>query len=166
MTMVLLIGMCCMIPNLLRGSGSRTPRGVTRSDTWRVTSEIQETYDQIVREVDDWQEKALLSRPKSRFSFLSRNKAPSFIVDEAKSPRLYRVKDQEMGSLSFELVEIVDGGTFVTVTNSSKSRDLIQDLKAKMSIIVPSASSNTCPSCGKEMMPDFKSCPYCGKQLP
>jgi len=159
LTMVLLIGMCCMIPNLLR-SPSRAPRDVTRSDTWHVTSEIQEAYDRIVNEVDDWQEKALMNPPKSRFSFLSRNKGPNFIEDEVRPPRLYRLKDQQMGSLSFELAEIVDGGTSITATYNSKLASLMQDLKAKML-----ARSNICPSCGKEMMPDFKSCPYCGKQL-
>ena len=163
LSLILLLGMCCLAPSLLR-SQSRAPRDVTRSDTWSVTSEIQETYDQIVKEVDDWQEKALLTPPKGRFSFLSRNKRPNFIVDEANPPRLYRLKDKQMGSPSFELAEIVDGGTFVTATYNSKLASLVQDLKAKM-LIVPSTRSNTCPSCGKEMMPDFKSCPYCGKKL-
>jgi hypothetical protein len=103
--------------------------------------------------------------PKGRFSFLSRNKGPNFIVDEAKSPRLYRLKDPQMGSISFEFAEIMDGGTYVTATYSSKTQDLIQDLKAKMLIVTPSTASNMCPSCGKEIRPDFQSCPYCGTKL-
>ena len=159
LSLILLLGMCCLAPSLLR-TPSRAPRDITRSDTWSVTSEIQETYDQIVKEVDDWQAKGLLNPPKSRFSFLSRNKGSNFIEDEVRPPRLYRLTDQQMGGLSFELAEIVDGGTFVTATYNSKLASLMQDLKAKML-----ASSNACPSCGKEMMPGFKSCPYCSNKL-
>lgn len=119
----------------------------------------------IVREVDDWRNRATSRRSKGIFSFLSGKKREIFRVEKANAPRLYRVKDEEIGEISFELTEVEDGGTAVKSTYDYKARALIQDLKAKTPVRVPSSAPKTCPSCSREMLPDFRNCPYCGTKL-
>lgn len=88
-----------------------------------------------------------------------------FVVDKAEPPRLYRVKDGDLGGISFEFADIQDGGTSVRSSYNYMAKALIQDLKAKMPIKVLTASLKICPSCGKEMMSGFNLCPYCGTKL-
>lgn len=105
-----------------------------------------------------------MRRSKGIFSFLKRNPI-IFTIDQVIPPRLYRVKDEELGEISFELSEVEDGGTSVKSIYDYKARALVQGLKAKMPVRVPSSAPKTCPSCGREMQSDFKSCPYCGSKL-
>jgi hypothetical protein len=98
-------------------------------------------------------------------SRLSRKKPRPFVVDQASPPRLYRLRDDEIGELSFELSEVDEGGTSVKASYGSRGRALIQNLRAKMPVRVPSYALRKCPTCGKEMMPDFETCPFCGTKL-
>jgi len=157
--MLLPLLLCCMLPTLFRGQ-QQAPRETSESDSWYVTYGLQETYDTVVKEVDAWRERAE-NRKKGIFSFLSKRPI-YFDVDQANPPRLYRVKDSQAGSVSFELTEVEGGGTSIKSTFDSRARALIQDLKAKMPVTIPSSGPKVCPTCGKELMPDFKVCPFCG----
>ncbi|RLI35124.1 hypothetical protein DRO66_07755 [Candidatus Bathyarchaeota archaeon] len=137
----------------------------TESDSWYVTYGIQEAYDAIVNETDDWRERASVKSSKSRLSFLTRRTPQNFILDQAISPRLYRLKDDQLGTVSFELIEIEDGGTSIKATYQGKARSLIQNFKAKMPIKILGSNVRVCPSCGKDMQSDFKTCPYCSATL-
>ena len=152
---------------LFRGSGQgdSTSQTASESDTWYVSTPIQEAYDAIIEETDDWRERATARRSKSRFAFLSRRTPQTFIVDQAVSPRLYRLKDDRAGEMSFELTEVEEGGTTVKATYEGRARSLVQNFKAKMPVKIIGANVRTCPSCGKEMRPEFKTCPYCGAKL-
>ena len=149
---------------LFRGQGGSSQQ-TTESDSWYVTYEIQEAYDAIVNETDDWRDRAAVKSSKSRLSFLTRRTLQNFIVDQAVSPRLYRLKDGQVGTVSFELIEVEDGGTVITATYQGKARSLIQNFKAKMPVKILGSNVRVCPSCGKDMEPDFKNCPYCGATL-
>ena len=167
LSMILPLALCCMLPSLFRGQSSG-PQQTSESDSWYVNIGIQETYDAIVKESDEWEKMAESKKSKSRLpSFLSRKKSAFFVVDQAVPPRLYRIKDVEHGDLSFELTEVEEGGTTVKSTYDSRARVLIQNFKAKLPITIPGASAapKTCPSCGKQMMPEFTTCPYCGAKL-
>jgi len=149
---------------LFGGQGGSSQQ-TTESDSWYVTSGIQETYDAIVNETDDWRDRAAVKSSKSRLSFLTRRTPQNFIVDQAVSPRLYRLKDDQAGTVSFELIEVEDGGTAIKATYQGKARSLIQNFKAKMPVKILGSNTKVCPSCGKDMEPDFKTCPYCGATL-
>lgn len=163
-TLLLTIVLCCLLSSLLRRP-SQSQRINSEYDSWYVTSGIQESYQAIVKEVSDWRNKAASKRSKGMFSFLSRGKTSIFAVDQSRPPRLYRVRDEELGEISFELAEVEDGGTSIKSTYYYKAGALIQDLKAKMPVKVRGSSPRTCPQCGGEMLPDFKVCPYCGTKL-
>ena len=113
--------------------GGSSQQNTIESDSWYVTSKIQESYDAIVNETDDWRKKEL-SKPKSRLSFLTRRTPQNFIVDQAVSPRLYRLKHDQYGNLSFELIEVEDGGTTIKATYQGNARSLVQNFKAKMPV--------------------------------
>jgi len=149
---------------LFRGQGGSSQQ-TTESDSWYVTYEIQEAYDAIVNETDDWRDRAAVKSSKSRLSFLTRRTPQNFIVDQAVSPRLYRLKDDQVGTVSFELIEVEDGGTVIKATYQGKAKSLIQNFKAKMPVKILGSNVLVCPSCGKDMEPDFKTCPYCGATL-
>ena len=149
---------------LFRGQGGSSQQ-TTESDSWYVTYEIQEAYDAIVNETEDWRDRAAVKSSKSRLSFLTRRTLQNFIVDQAVSPRLYRLKDGQVGTVSFELIEVEDGGTVIKATYQGKARSLIQNFKAKMPVKILGSNVRVCPSCGKDMEPDFKNCPYCGATL-
>jgi rubrerythrin len=149
---------------LFRGQGGSSQQ-TTESDSWYVTYEIQEAYDAIVNETDDWRDRAAVKSSKSRLSFLTRKTLQNFIVDQAVSPRLYRLKDGQVGTVSFELIEVEDGGTVIKATYQGKAKSLIQNFKTKMPIKILGSDVRVCPSCGKDMEPDFKNCPYCGATL-
>ncbi len=153
---------CCMLPTLFRQP--QAPQETSESDSWYVTYGIQDAYDAVVKEVDSWRERAE-TRKKNRFASLSFRKPQYFVVDQSNSPRLYRVKDVQAGNVSFELTEVEGGGTAIKSTYDSKARALVQDFKAKMPVTIPSSGPKVCPTCGKELMPDFKVCPFCGTKV-
>ncbi len=158
--------LCCMLPMMMRGQGGGgRSEPTTESDSWYVTYGIQEAYDAIVKETDDWRDKMAVKRTKSRLSFLSRRTPQNFVVDQDVSPRLYRLKDDQAGNLSFELTEVEEGGTTIKATYQGNARSLVQNFKAKMPVKILSSNTKVCPSCGKDMRPDFKTCPYCGATL-
>ena len=158
--------LCCMMPMMFRGqSGGQQQNTTEESDTWYVTSNPQDTYDTIVKETDDWRESATAKRKPSRFSFLSRTKPVIFVVDDAVPMRLYRLQDDRTGELTFELTEATDGGTLIKTTYNTPARKIIQNFKADLPTRALSTSQSSCPSCGKEVMPDFTTCPYCGEKL-
>ena len=156
-----------MLPTLFKQPSQSNE--TSESDSWYVRTGIQETYDTVLKESDEWEE-IVRARPKGRFSslssVLSRKKSAVFVVEHAVSPRLYRISDEEHGEISFELIEVEDGGTSVKSTYGPRARALVQNFKAKMPIKIPSSTGQkVCPSCGKEMLPEFSSCPYCGTKL-
>jgi len=157
-----------MIPFLFRQPSQ--PQVMSESDTWFVTSGTEATYNVIVEEIDNWRERAMMKKTQSgglaSISRLFSRKQPEFfVVDQSVPPRLYRVKDNEVGEISFELTEVEGSGTSIKSTYNAKARTLIQNLKAKMPAKVPGAGPKVCPSCGKEMLPEFKVCPYCGSKI-
>lgn len=158
------LALCCMLPMLFRGGqGQGQEAQVTAEfDAWTVSYGIQEAYDAIVEEVEDWREKAA-RRKKSRFSFLTRRQPQYFEVDQAVPPRLYRLLDDKAGEITFELTEVENGGTSIKSSYESRARAIIQDFKAKLPIKV--GAQKICPVCSKPMQPDFSTCPYCGTQL-
>lgn len=162
LTTLLPLMLCCMLPTLFRQPSK--PQETDESDSWYVAIAVQEAYDAVVKEVDAWRERAE-TRKKGMFSFLSFRKPKYFVVDQASPPRLYRIKDEQAGSVSFELTEVADGGTSIKSTYDSKARALIQNFKAKMPVKIPASGPKVCPTCGKEMMPDFKVCPFCGTKV-
>ena len=158
--------LCCMLPMMMRGQGGGgSAQQTTESDSWYVTYGMQEAYDAIVKETDDWRDKMAVKRGKSRLSFLTRRTPQNFVVDQDVSPRLYRLKDDQAGDLSFELTEVEEGGTTIKATYQGNARSLVQNFKAKMPVKIIGSNTKVCPSCGKDMRPDFKTCPYCGATL-
>lgn len=165
LTTLLPMMLCCMLPTLFR-QPSQAAQEASESDFWYVGDGTKEAYDTIVKEVDGWRENAEEKRSKGMFSSLRRKKQTSFGVDQAIPPRLYRVKDPERGEISFELTEVDEGGTSIKSTYDSRARVLIQNFKAKMPVKIPASTApKVCPSCGKTMMPEFKTCPFCGTKL-
>ena len=79
--------------------------------------------------------------------------------------RLYRIRDDRAGEITFELTEAADSGTLIKTTYNLPARKIIQNFKADLPTRALSTSQSSCPSCGKEVMPDFTTCPYCGEQL-
>jgi hypothetical protein len=158
--------LCCMMPMMFRGgSGGQQQGAKAETDTWYVTSNAQEAYDTIVKETDEWRESATVKRKKNRFSFLSRKKPEIFVVDDAVPMRLYRLRDDRAGEITFELTEAADGGTLIKTTFNEPVRKIIQNFKAELPTKALSTSQSSCPSCGKEIKPDFTTCPYCGEKL-
>lgn len=147
LTLILPLALCCIaIPMLFNRQPGQSSSN-SEADAWFVESGIQETYDAIVKESDGWQDEAE-SKP-SRFSLLPRRKG-LFVVNKAVPPRLYRVKDEGRGEISFELTEVENGGTSVKATYDPRARVLIQNFKAKMPIKIPGSPLNpkTCPPVG------------------
>ena len=163
LTLLLPLMLCCMMPSLFRQPSQ--PQETSESDSWYVNLGIQDAYNVIVEEAEEWRTKAQSGRKKGMFSFLSRKKNMIFVESEVTAPRLYKLKDDEVGEISFELTEVAEGGITIKTTYSSKARSLIQTLRAKMPASIPSSGPKVCPSCGKEMMPEFKMCPFCGAKL-
>lgn len=159
--------LCCMMPMMFRGgqSGGQQEGQKEESDSWYVTTNAKETYDTIVKETDGWRESATAKRKPSRLSFLSRKKPTIFVVDDAVPMRLYRIQDDRAGEITFELTEAVDGGTLVKTTYNLPARKIIQNFKADLPTQALSTAQSGCPSCGKEVKPDFTICPYCGEKL-
>ncbi len=158
--------LCCMMPMMMRGGqGQGGSQQATESDSWYVTYGIHEAYDSIVAETDDWRDRTALKRSKSRFSFLTRRTPQNFVVDQAVAPRLYRLKDDQAGNMSFELTEVEEGGTTIKATYQGNARSLVQNFKAKMPVKILGSTLRACPSCGKDMRPEFTTCPYCGESL-
>ena len=159
--------LCCMMPMMFRGgqSGGQQQGSQEESDSWYVTTNAQETYDTIVKETDEWRESATAKRKPGRFSFLSRTKPVIFVVDDAVPMRLYRLRDDRAGEITFELTEAVNGGTLVKTTYNTPARRIIQNFKADLPIRGLSTSKSSCPSCGREVQPDFATCPYCSEKL-
>ena len=162
-SLLLPIMACCMLTTMLRRpSGGASQE--TQTDEWYVTTGIQETYDTIIKEVDQWRENAANRKSKGLLSNLSRKKTSPFNIITEEPPRLFRVDDDEVGETTFELTDIDENNTYVKVTYEAKLRSLLQDFKVKLPLTMKTAPK-VCPSCGKETMPDFKVCPYCETKL-
>ena len=133
---------CCILPSLFEGRGSKQSYGTWETDSWYVTYNIQKAYDTIVKEVEDWRETAVLRKPseKSIFSIFGKKNNPIiFAVDNEVSPRLYRLKDDVIGEIAFELMETESGGTSIKATYHQIFRPMIQDFKAKMPVKIPAS---------------------------
>lgn len=168
-TLLPLLVLCCVVTMLFRGGGQQeAPRA--EFDSWYLNSAMQEAYDTVVKEVDEWREKAMY-RKRGRFSAFSRKKPKVFAITSTVPPRLLSVDDDKAGSVTFEFIDMEGGNTFIKATYGPAARTLIQSFKAETPIKaaihtqVISAAPNTCPSCGKEMMSDYKLCPFCGAKL-
>lgn len=171
LTLLLPLMLCCMLPSLFqRGGGSQQEPQKAEFDSWYISSGIQGAYDTVVKEVDGWRENSL-SRKKSMFSFLSRKKPKNFVVTNTVAPRLLRVNDDKVGPITFELTDMDGGNTSIKATYDAAARTLIQNFKAKipikvaLSTPVSVAAPKVCPSCGKEMLSDYKVCPFCETKL-
>lgn len=163
-TLILPLLLCCMLPTLFRG---QSPKGTNETDSWFVSTSIQDAYDAVVRETDEWRNQVVVKKPSAISSLFPRGvkKQDPFSIDQAVPPRLYRVKDRDRGEISFELTEVEGGGTSIKSVYDSSARVLIQNFKAKLPAMIPFTAPKVCPSCGKDVMPEFKACPYCGTKL-
>ena len=130
--------LCCMIP-MVFNKPKQPGREANESDSWYVTVRIEDMYDSIVKEVDGWREKIALKKPKGALSFLYGKTSKSFDVDVATPPRLYRLKDDQIGEISFELTEVQGGGTSIKATYDARARALMQNFKATLPIKIPSS---------------------------
>ena len=116
LTMLLPLMLCCMLPSLFqRGGGSQQEAIKAEFDSWYVNNGIQQAYDNVIKEVDDWRTNAT-TRKKSMFSFLSRKKSQVFEVTNAVSPRLIRINDDKVGPITFELTEMDYNNTSIKAT--------------------------------------------------
>ena len=171
LSMLLPVMLCCVLLSLFQRGGGQPETPRAEFDSWYVNTGIQEAYDAIVKEIDNWRENAI-TRKKSRFSFFSRKKPMVFVVTSSVPPRLIRISDEKMGQITFELTDTDGYDTAVKATYDSTARTLIQDFKVTMPIKTalptqaPSQPSpKLCPSCGKEMLSEYKVCPFCETKL-
>lgn len=168
LTLILAVMLCCMLPTIFRQPSASKEK--PESDSWYVNSGIQEAYDTFVSEVDEWRGRSI-SQKKGMFSNLSRRKPKVFSVTNKVPPRLLTVNDEKAGQITFEFAEMDGGNTSVKATYDATARTLIQNFKAKIpiKIALPTQVSppgpRLCPSCGKEMLPDYKVCPFCETKL-
>lgn len=161
----------CLVLIAIPRRPAQDPQEKRESDSWYITCGIQEAYDAIAEEAEEWRKTTESRKPKSRFSFPSRKKPTPFVVNKADPPTHYAVDIAERGEISFELTQVTKDGTLVRLAYDSRARRLIQNFKAKRyltpltPIRVPPSAPNVCPSCGKEILPDFNLCPFCGTKL-
>ncbi len=163
--MLPLLLICCLLPFLFRGPGQR-PTEITReADSWITPQQIEEVFNNIVREVENWK-KEILPERKTVFPFGKKEekREERFIVSQSIPPRLLRVTDTREGEIVFELMEIEGDGTSVKVSFSPPAKQRVQTFKAQFPAKILTGWQS-CPSCGKPILPDFVVCPYCGQRL-
>lgn len=169
--MLPLLLLCCMLPMLTRG-GSQDGSVTTEMDIWFTGYAPQEAYDNVVKETDVARQKVIAdaSSKKSRLPSLpfGKGKKEYLTVEQTIPPNLYRLTDKQNGPMYFEFSDAEGGGTQVKATFSPKNKYTVQDIKAKMpgrKLMVTAQSALSCPSCGKDRLPEWKICPYCGVKL-
>jgi hypothetical protein len=163
--------LCCLTAIILERQARSAPQSEPFFDElWFTNLNIEEAYKSIVKEVDGWRD-SLKKRQESNKSLISRARGRGnrerFIVKQDVPPKLYRIFDEQMGDIYFELIEVEEGGTVVKATyKSPKVKELIASFKAKQPTKIPAAPiGKRCPACGKPVLPEFKLCPYCGQKL-
>ena len=170
-----LLLLCClvaMIPSLF-GGGQSDARPTTETDTWYTTQKIAETYEAIEQETAEWRKKAeeTAARDSSAVTRLRRafsrgRREGRYVVQEGVPPKLFKLKDDVVGPIYFELTEVEGGGTVVKTTYSSQIKDRIATFKTRLPLKIPAVPlGDKCPACGKSVLRDFLLCPYCGQQL-
>jgi len=170
--MLPLLLLCCMLPMLTRGGDSQSGAGTTEMDIWFTGYTPQEAYDNVVKETDIVREKAITdaNSKKSKLPSLPfmKKKKEYLTVEQTIPPNLYRLTDKEYGPMHFEFSDAEGGGTQVKATFSLRNKYAVQDIKAKMpgrKLMVTVQNTSTCPSCGKNKLPEWKICPYCGAKF-
>jgi hypothetical protein len=157
--------LCCMMPMLMRrGQGSAAPTSGGESDVWFTSNKPDDAFELVRKEVDNWRQQSLETKPTTRFS-LRKPPKERFTVTQSLPPRLYRVSDPLEGEIAFEFTETEVGGTSVRVNFQPPARGRVQTFRASLPIKLPFAAGKPCSACGRPVLPDFVTCPYCGQKL-
>jgi len=169
---LLLPVLCCLL--LGTGRGERRAEPTNEVESWYTSQEIDATYSAIEQKVTQWRQeaearssetKSIGSRIRGIFGGGS-GAGPRFVVREAINPRLYRVEDDRVGPIYFELTPVEGGGTVVRTTYTSAVKNRMARFKAELPLKIPATPvGNRCPACGKPVLPEFIVCPYCGEKL-
>lgn len=161
-----LLLLCCLLPLMLRGMGSRQVEAAREVDVWTTEERIEKVFNNLNNVVEKWQEEIqTVSERKPIFPFFGGG-GPQirFEVSQSIPPRLLRVADGKEGEIVFELTEIENDGTSVRVSYAPAAKPRIQTLKATFPVKI-FAGWQSCPSCNKPVLPDFVVCPYCSQKL-
>ncbi|MCJ7634715.1 hypothetical protein MUP77_20280 [Candidatus Bathyarchaeota archaeon] len=172
-----LLLLCCMIPICMQSRSSSGGASATEMDIWFTGFTAQEAYDAIIKETDELREKIEIeaktkklarSRFLNRFPSLKRPPKQRYVVKQMVTPNIYRISDEEEGPMYFDISDAEDGGAQVKVAFSSKNKEAVQGIKARMpsrKLVVASKNIFVCPSCGKTRLPEWQLCPYCGSKF-
>jgi len=161
---------CCL---MARGQQGEKPQETGKeSDSFYTTQGIQESFENIEKEINKWRQEALEKKDEpegftARIGNLLRRGPPPerFVEKENNPPRLISLADTS-GSIYFEFTEVEGGGTVVKATYGSVLKERIAKLKTGLPLKVPATPIGlNCPSCGKPVLREFNLCPYCGSEL-
>ena len=161
--------LCCMLASQQR---ERAPTRDTVTENWYTVQDIEAAYDAVLERATEWREEALTAKPtESLMSKVTkalgggRRDEDRFVEEDAKPPRLYRMRDRT-GPIYFELTEVEGGGTVVKATYSPMIKVRMAKLKADLPLRIPAPPvGQRCPACGKPVLPEFNLCPYCGEKM-
>jgi len=160
-----LLLLCCLLPLLFRGMGPRPTEVAKEVDVWITPQKIEDVFDGISKMVENWKAEIQAEPKKSLLPFVGGKKEEKrFEVVQSIPPRLLRVFDKREGETVFELTEIEGGGTSIRVSYHPFAKSRIQTFKAQFPAKIL-AGWQSCPSCGKPILPDFVVCPYCSQKL-
>lgn len=142
----------------------------TETDTWYTPQSIRESYETIEKEIMLWRKNSTTevksSLDKLRNIINRGRNEKIFQIDETIPPRLIKIIDRRVGYIYFELADVEQGGTIVKSTYHPSVKHRIARFKANSDVIIPAIpTSSPCPSCGKQLFPEFILCPYCGEKL-
>ena len=160
--------LCCVLSMNQRGSSPK--ESGTESESFYTAQNIQESYDIIGKEIDEWRLAAQEKKPEGLVSSVMRRlrggaKEERFVEKERNPPRLISLTDVS-GPIYFEFTEVEGGGTVVKATYSSDLKGRFAKMKAALPLKIPvTPIAFNCPSCGKSVLKDFNMCPYCGSKL-
>jgi hypothetical protein len=173
LTWIILPALCCVMSMTMGQRGERPSSQRVESELWYTINNIKTTYEEIEKIVNEWHEGSKSETPPpSSFmdnirNLLTGRREPGerFVTKEKDSPRLYVVSDPS-GPIYFELTEVEDGGTVVKTTYNYDLKERMAKFKSGLPLRIPSTPIGlNCPTCGKDVLPDFELCPYCGEKL-
>jgi len=165
----LLIPLVCCLMMGQRGEKPQEPS--TETDTFYTPQPIQETYDRIAEETAKWRQEAREKKPEqspiaSVTRLLRGGEPPERFTDKERTPPRLLALNDATGLLYFEFTEVEGGGTVVKATYNASLKPRVARLKAAMPLKIPAPPTGPkCPSCGRQVHPEFKLCPYCGTTL-
>jgi hypothetical protein len=162
--------LCCALTMGGQRGGKSSQESVPESDAFYTAQNIQESYERIGVEIEQWRLAAQEKKPEGLVSNVVRRlrgegKQERFVEKERSPPRLISLTDVS-GPIFFELTEVEGGGTVIKATYSSDLKARFAKLKAALPLKIPvSPIAFNCPTCSKSVLKDFNLCPYCGSKL-